>query len=140
MIVVASWLLVVPITAVYVMSDAMSNDNLPPHDISTSYSWWTSDENLIYSDSGFARTHFVKGVRLGCGNIFTAGAYEQQQEPDGPRVCSSVQAPRRIVGVFLLTLGALGLLVALKLPAESEGYGNQYRQPYSQRRLLKRGR
>jgi hypothetical protein len=140
MVVVAAWLLFVPISAVYVTSDISSVDHLPPHDVSTLYTWWTSDESLVYSDAGLTETHVVKGVRLDCGNTFTAGSHEQQQQPDGPLVCAGVETARRIIGLSLITLGVLGLLGAVKLPIEPERYRNQYRQPYRQRRLLKRGR
>jgi hypothetical protein len=79
------------------------------------------------------------GIRLGCGNVFTTGPHEQLQAPEGPLVCSGLQTPRRIIGLSILALGVFGLLVAMKLPAGADRHRSQYRQPYSQRRLLKRG-
>ena len=51
-----------------------------------------------------------------------------------------LDTPRRIIGLSLLGLGVFGLLAAVKLPAKADRQSNRYRQPYSQRRLLKRGR
>jgi hypothetical protein len=142
MIIAAGWLLLVPITAVYVTSDGTSDSDQGPRAISTLYSWSTSDEVLVYSDDGLSKApHVVKGIRLGCGNGFNSGAHEQLlQGSDGPRVCSEIKAPRCILGLSLVGLGALGVLGAVKLPVEPERYRNRYRQPYSQRRVLKRGR
>jgi hypothetical protein len=147
-ILAAVWLLFVPITVAYLTSDA----NPTPRDVSTLYSWWTTEQDLIYSDVMAAdlphlnddvylsADHLAEGYRLNCGNAFTAGPHEQLQQPDGSHVCSSVEGPRRIIGSSLLGLGVLGLLAATKLSAKSDQHRNRYRQPYSQRRLLKRGR
>lgn len=137
-VLVSTWLLLAPITAVYVTSDISSSDHLAPHGISTMYSWWTSDETLVYSDAGFTATHIVKGVRLGCGNSFTVGADEQQQAPDGPSVCAGVERPRRIIGLSTLALGILALITATRLAPEPER--NHYRMPRNQRRTIMRGR
>jgi hypothetical protein len=146
-ILIAAWALLVPITAVYVTSDA----DPAPRDVSSMYSWWTSEQDLVFSDASgvdllhldqsyFDQDHLANGIRLGCGNVFTAGPHEQLEAPDGPLVCSGLETPRRIIGLSLLVLGVFGLLAAVKLPPGTERYRSQYRQPYSQRRLLKRGR
>jgi hypothetical protein len=147
-ILVAAWLLFVPIAVAYVTSDA----DPAPRDVSTLYSWWTSEQDLIYSDitaadlahldedAFLSRDHLAEGFRLSCGNAFTTGPHEQLQQPDGPRVCSGVEGPRRIIGSSLLGLGVLSLLAAIKLPAKRDRNRNRYRQPYRQRRLLKRGK
>ena len=146
LITVAAWVLLVPITAVYMTSDA----DPAPRDVSSMYSWWTSEQDVVYSDATgvdlarldqtyFDQDHLANGIRLGCGNVFTTGSHEQLQEPDGPRVCSGLETPRRIIGLSLAGLGVFGLLAAVKLPAAADRRRNQYVQPYSQRRLLKRG-
>ena len=140
--IVAGWLLLVPITAVYETSDGPSDGDQGTRDIAVLYSWWTDDEVLAYSNDGLSPTpHVVKGIRLGCGNSFTSGAHEQLlQGSDGPRVCSELETSRRIVGLSVAGLGVFGLLGAVKLPVEPDRYRNRYRQSYSQRRALKRGR
>jgi hypothetical protein len=141
-IVAGSWLLLVPITAVYVMNDGTGDVNRGPDSIAVLYSWWTSDEVLVYSDAGLTQTpHVVEGVRLGCGNSFTSGLHEQLVEgAHGPWVCSTVKAPRRILGLVLAVLGMASVLLSSRVPDESARYRNRYRQPYSQRRALRRGR
>jgi hypothetical protein len=145
LVLLATWLLVVPVTAVYI-----STDTGPPREVATVYSWWTSEQDVIYSDArGYDLTHLehyfdqdrlANGIRLDCGNIFGAGRHEKLEAPDGPAVCSRTTTPRRIIGLSLLALGVLALLAAVKLPADSARYSNSYRQPYRQRRLLERGR
>ena len=147
MLLIAAWVLLVPITAVYMTSDA----NPAPREVSSMYSWWTTEQDLVYSDvvgvdlarldhTYVEQDHLANGIRLGCGNVFTTGSHEQLQEPDGPQVCSGLETPRRIIGLSLLGLGVFGLVAAVKLPARADRQSNRYRQPYSQRRLLKRGR
>jgi hypothetical protein len=147
MVTIAAWILLVPITAVYMTSDA----DPAPRDVSSMYSWWTSEQDLVYSDvtgvdltrldqTYFAQDHLANGIRLGCGNVFTTGSHENLQEPDGPRVCSGLEAPRRIIGLSVFGIGVFGVLAAAKLPSAADRRRKQYSQPYSQRRLLKRGR
>ena len=131
----SAWLLLVPITAVYVTSA----DNPAPHDLSTRYSWWTTEQNFRYSDAGLApRPHAVNGIRLNCGNAFTAGPTEQALAPQGPRTRGTVEAPRCIAGLALFAVAVIGLLGTTLLPATGRNLGNRYRQPRSQRRALKR--
>jgi hypothetical protein len=141
MVAAGSWLLLVPITAVYVLDGSTEGGNDRPQSVSVLYSWWTSDEVLVYSDAGPAHAlHVVKGVRLGCGNSLVSGSHEQLVEgSDGPRVCSDIKAPRSIAGLVLAGLGVVGALVSTRVPDEPARYRNRYRQPYVQRRALKRG-
>ena len=133
----SAWLLLVPITAVYVTSA----EDPAPHDVSTRYSWWTTEQNFLYSDAGLApRPHTVNGIRLNCGNAFTAGPTEQALAPEGPRACGTVETPRCIAGLALFAVAVIGLLGITLLPATSRNSGNRYRQPRSQRRALKRAR
>ena len=132
----AAWLLLVPVAAVYVTSA----DDPTPHDVSTRYSWWTTEQNFLYSDAGLApRPHTVNGVRLNCGNAFIAGPAEQALAPEGPRACATVETPRCIAGLALFAVALLGLLGTTLLPTAGGNSGNRYRQPRSQRRALKRG-
>lgn len=146
LVVLAAWLLLVPITVAYLTSDPDS----PPRAVSTMYSWWTAEQDLIYTDpmgsdlnkpGGLTldKTRLIEAYRLNCGNAFTAGPHEQVLDPDGPEMCATVETPRRIIGLSLLGLGVLGLLAAVRLPAEPERYRNRYRLTYQQRRQLKRG-
>jgi hypothetical protein len=147
LVLLAAWLLLVPITVAYQTNEAAA----APRAVSTLYSWWTSEQDLIYTDPtgadlnklggvSLGQTRLIEAYRLNCGNTFTSGAHEQLLEPDGPDMCSSSETPRRIIGLSLLGLGVLGLLAATRLPAEPERYRNRYRLPYRQRRRLKRGR
>jgi len=142
LVLLAAWLLLVPITVAYVTP--------APRAVSTLYSWWTSEQDLIYTDATGADLHKLDGVsldqtrlieayRLNCGDAFTAGPHEQLLQPAGPDMCSSAETPRRIIGLSLFGLGVLGLLAAVRLPAEPERYRNRYRLPHRQRRQLKRG-
>jgi hypothetical protein len=132
----SAWLLLVPITAVYVTSA----DDPAPHEVSTRYAWWTTEQNFLYSDAGLApRAHTVNGVRLNCGNAFTTGSGEGAPAAAGPRACAMVETPRCIVGLALFTVALLGLLGTTLLPAAGDNSGNRYRQPRGQRRALKRG-
>jgi len=134
--VAAAWLLLVPITAVYVTS----TEDPAPHDVSTRYSWWTTEQNFVYSDAGLSPSpHTVNGVRLNCGNVFTVGPAEAALAPEGPRACGMVETPRCIAGLGLFAVAVLGLLGITLLPAAGRDSGNRYRQPRSQRRALKRG-
>jgi len=134
--VVAAWLLLVPITVVYVTSA----EDPAPHDLATRYSWWTTEQNFAYSDSGLAPgAHTVNGVRLNCGNAFSRGPSEPALAPEGPQACSRVETPRCIGGLVAFALALLGLLAASLLPAAGRNSGARYRQPRSQRRALKRG-
>lgn len=142
LVVVAGWLLLAPITAVYVVSNEASASAREPSSISTQYSWWTSDEVLVYSDTVLGQSpHAVKGIRVGCGNSFRSGAHVQfLRDFGGPQACSQVRSPRRSLGLVLLGLGLVGVLVARKLPVASTRHQRRYRQPYSQRRALRRAR
>jgi hypothetical protein len=131
---VAAWLLLVPVTAVYVTSA----DNPTPHDVTSRYTWWTTEENFVYSDAGTSQhTHPVNGIRLNCANVFSIGPHEQAQTPAGPQACATVHTPRCIVALSLFVLALLGLLAIPMLPATTRRSQNRYRQPYSQRRALK---
>ena len=136
-LVASALLLFVPITVVYVTSQ----DDPAPHDISTRYSWWITEQTFVYSDTGTGRqAHLVDGVRLDCANVVRTGSHELAQAPAGPQACAAVQTPRCIVALSLFALGLVGLLGVARIPATSKRYHNRYRQPYSQRRALKRGR
>jgi hypothetical protein len=146
LVVLAVWLLLIPVTVAYQTNEA----DAAPRAVSTLYSWWTSEQDLIYTDTAGADLHkrdgvslgaarLVEAYRLNCGNTFTSGPHEQLLEPDGPQMCSATESPRRIIGLTLFGLGVLGLLAATRLPAEPERYRNRYRLPYRQRRRLKRG-
>ena len=145
-VLIAAWVLFVPVTVVYTTSDA----NPAPREITRIYSWWTTEQDLVYSDpTGADKTspeayiqqnHLTNSIRLDCGNIVGAGPHEQLQKPEGPTMCAQVRKSHRIVGLLLLALGVIGLLTAGRLPAEPEKYRNRYRQSWSQRRLLRRGR
>ena len=155
LVVVAGWLLLVPLTVAYTSSDTVFGPNPGPvvRKVATLYSWWTSEQRLVYTDTTGIDLHqtnptiladdsrLVDAYRLNCGNAFTHGPHEQLLlvKPDGPRICSSVRNPHRIIGLSLFGVGVLALLASLWLPAEPERYRNRYRQPYRQRRLLTRG-
>lgn len=140
LIALAGWLLLVPVTAVYVVT---ARDRTP-HEVSTRYSWWTSDQELIYTESGIPprpaeQAPLVYGFRVSCGTAFTSGAAEAAEQPNGPRVCADVERPRGIGASILLVLGALALVVARRLPVR-RGEPNRYRRPWAQRRALRRSR
>jgi hypothetical protein len=134
--VAAAWFLLVPITAVYVTS----TDAPAPHSVTSRYSWWTSEQNFVYSDAGLSPSpHTVNGVRLNCGNVFTTGPAEAALAPEGSRACGMVETPRCVAGLALFAVAVLGLLGITLLPAAGRDSGSRYRQPRSQRRALKRG-
>lgn len=57
----SAWLLLVPVTVIYVSS----SDGPEPREVSSRYSWWTSEQNLLHSDAVMAsQPHSVNGVRL----------------------------------------------------------------------------
>jgi hypothetical protein len=147
LIVVAAWLLLVPITAVYT-----TNDRHPDRTrlVGTLHSWWTSEQQVVYVDATGVdpplydpnnpeRMPRLNGIRLNCGNTFTTGAHEQAQEPDGQRMCSEAESTRRVVGLTALILGVAAVLGAGKLPSGTDRH-NRYRQPMSQRLALWRSR
>lgn len=135
-VLVSVCLLFVPVTAVYVTS----KDDPAPHDMATRYSWWTSEQNFVYSDTGTGRdVHLVNGIRLDCANVLSTGSHELAA-PSGPQACASVETPRLVGALVLFTLGLVGLLLAARMPARSGRGGDRYRMPRSQRRALKRGR
>ena len=132
---VSTWLLFVPLTAIYVGSA----DRPGPSEVSSRYSWGTTEQNLLYSDSGLEpRPHGVNGVRLNCGNAFTTGPKENAHQPEGPQACAQVEAPRVIVALVLFTLGLLALTVIRRLPASTRSEPDRYRRPYRQRRTQRR--
>lgn len=133
---VAAWLLLVPRTAVY-LKEIFEPD---PYQVSSVYSWWSSDQDLLYSDSEMSQTsgHPVKGIQIDCGNSFTTGEHEQVRDPDGPTACARIEVPRTIVGLALFTLGAFGTAAARWLRG-SRG-AERYAMPYRQRRALRRSR
>ena len=126
---IAVWLLLAPITVVYLTA----REDPAPQRISTLYSWWTADQDFIFSDTGLGQQmHLINGVRLNCGNVFTTGPYERRRAPDGPQACADVETPRCLTGLTLLGAGLVGLLLARQLSA---GPGrNRYSVPYQQRR------
>lgn len=124
-----------PLTVIYVSS----TDGLQPLDVSSRYSWWTSEQNLLYSDAGMAaQPHSVNGVRLNCGNAFTTGRKENDHRPAGPHACAEVETPRGIEALVLFTLGLLALASLSRLPPSARSEPNRYRRPYSQRRTQRR--
>jgi hypothetical protein len=133
----SGWLVLVPVTVVYV-----TGENTPaPQVITTRYSWWTTEQNFVYSDTGTGRQpHLVNGVRLNCSSLLGTGPHENIQAPAGPQACASVQTPRLIGALVLFIIGAAGLPGAAFVPGRSQRERNRYRQPYRQRRALRRGR
>jgi hypothetical protein len=132
---VAAWLMLVPVTVVYLVSQ----DIPAPHQISTRYSWWTWDENLTFVDSATAQgQHLVNGVRLDCGSLFTTGPHESTVLPDGPTACAGVETPRCLFALSLLVLALLAAVASSRVPVTAARYRNQYVQPRAQRRILRR--
>lgn len=135
-VVASAWLLLVPVTVVYVTS----KDHPAPYDIATRYSWWTTEQNFVYSDTGTGQVaHLVNGVRLDCSNIVGTGSHELAA-PSGSDACASVETPRFIASLVLFALGLTGLLVVARVAARPGGYQDRYRMSRAQRRALKRGR
>lgn len=135
-VVASVWLLLVPVTVVYVTS----KDHPAPYDIATRYSWWTTEQNFVYSDTGTGQVaHLVNGIRLDCSNVVGTGSHELAA-PSGPETCASVETPRLIGALVLFALGLTGLLVLPRVPARPDGYQDRYRMSRAQRRALKRGR
>jgi hypothetical protein len=133
---VAAWLLLVPITVVYLVSTEQPD----PYRDSHLYSWWTRDQNLVFSDTGMSGgKHLVQGIRLNCGTPFTTGEYEQSQTPAGPRACAQVEAPRRAIGLCLVAVAAVAA-VATRWRRTRSTDQDRYRMPYAQRRALRRTR
>jgi hypothetical protein len=133
-------LLLVPVTAVYAVTDR----DRTPHEVSTRYSWWTGDQELVYTESGIPplpaeQTPLVFGFRVSCGTAFTPGGAEAAERPNAPQVCADVERPRRVGASILLLLGVLALVVAPR-PRATRGEPNRWRQPREQRRLLRRSR
>lgn len=147
LILAAAWTLLVPVTAVYVTALA----DPKPREVARLYSWWTNDQRIVYSDGSgldlrkltpaeFEKRSVASGFRLDCGNAFGTGPHEQLQKPEGPQVCAEVRSSRRIAGLSLLVAGLIGLIISIKLPAESERRRNRYRRPLSQRLAMWRSR
>lgn len=146
-IVIAAWLLLVPITVAFASSDLKPTPRL----VSTLYSWWTTDQRATFVDySGVDVPKFDPAnvqqlplayvFRLDCGNTFNSGANEQSERIAGPAMCAEAEGSRRIVGLSLLALSLFGSFAAAKLPAESERSRNRYRRPLSQRLAMWRAR
>lgn len=140
LIALAGWLLLVPLTAVYVVTDK----DRTPHEVSTRYSWGTSDQELVYTESGLPpvpsdQTPLIFGFRISCGTAFSVGSAETAERPNGPQVCADIERPRRLSGSILLLLGALAVVVSFRLPA-ARREPNRWRQPREQRRVLRRSR
>lgn len=140
LIALAGWLLLVPLTVAYVVTDR----DRTPHEVSTRYSWWTSDQELVYTEAGIPplpaeQTPLIFGFRVSCGTAFTAGAAEATEGPNASQVCADAERPRRIGAVILLALGAVALVVAFRLPA-ARREPNHWQQSREQRRLLRRSR
>ncbi|MFG2784510.1 hypothetical protein ACGFY7_42620 [Streptomyces prunicolor] len=114
----AGWLLLVPRTASYLVSDEGR-----PYDMSVLYSWDTSDQTLIFPKAFFEEdsadtgesSELVTSVRLDCGTAFTSGENEDARPGDGEEACSEVETPRRFLGLGLVLLGAAGLWSAPRL-------------------------
>lgn len=108
-------LLLLPVTALYYL-----DDNGNPYDVETIYGTRT-DQNLIMPSDLTAPADqpvtLVTSVRLGCGTAFNPGEDETKQGPDGPRACSTAEAPRTIAGWSLAGLGMLGFVTGFKLPS-----------------------
>jgi hypothetical protein len=142
LILLAGWILFVPVTAIY----EVTTDDPAPRDVSTAYSWWTPEQKLIYPNVSASwngpidPANVLEGHRLGCGNSFTTGQHESIEEPSGPAACGAIETPRRVIGIILLVSGALGLIAAIRMRDRFGGRTTRYRQPYSQRRALRRGR
>jgi hypothetical protein len=137
MLAVAAWLLLVPITAVYLTGE----DDPAPRQVESRYSWWTPEQNLLYSDAGMTQhAHLVNGVRLDCGSVLRVGPHVAALAPAGPQACAALQSPRYIVALSLLALGLFGVLGAKVVAAESRLARTRYSQSYRQRRALRRGR
>lgn len=147
LVIAGLWLLVVPVTVVYTTSSSDST----PREVATIHSWWTNDQELMYTDAtgvdlsrlsliSMDQTRLIDAFRLDCGNLFASGPNEKMQAPVGPAMCASVETPRRVIALSLLALGVAAVLVAVKLSDRAESKRDRYRQPYSQRRMLKRGR
>lgn len=131
------WLVLVPVTTEYVTSDTTPT----PRHVATRYSWWTTEQDLVYSDTGPGqRPHFVNGIRLDCSNLLRNGNHELAQAPAGPQGCAETESPRLVAALALFAVGLLALLAMPMVPSVSERYRNSYHQPYSQRRALKRSR
>lgn len=131
------WLALAPVTVVYTTSH-----NAPaPQIIATHYSWSSTEQNFLYSDTGTGRrSHLVDGVRLNCSNLLGTGVNELAHAPAGPRACAAIETPKLIAALPLFTVGVVGLLGAPLIPTRSRQARNRYRQPYRQRRALKRAR
>lgn len=137
----AAWLLLVPITAVYVTSDA----NPAPRDLSSLYSWWTNEQSVIYDDvtgvdlNRANPQRLTEGIRMDCGTALSAGPHERAR-PAGPTVCAELDRPRRVTGLALLVVAILGVALARLVPAESARHRNRYHLSWRHRRRLMRGR
>lgn len=140
LIALAGWLLFVPVSAVY----TVTKEDRTPRNVSTLYSWWTNDQELVYTESGLPprppeQTPLVFGFRISCGTVFSAGAGEAAEAPLGPQVCADVERPRWIGGSILLLLGVAAFVLAQRLPAQG-GEPTRYREPWAQRRARRRSR
>lgn len=144
LVLAAGWIIFVPVTSAFTVG---APDQAPTR-VATLYSWWTSDQELVYSDAthgemshpaaaGPSKDQFVEGYRLDCGNVFTSGPNEQSVGSAGPEACAETELPRKIAGPVLAVLGVLVLLISSRIAACGRP-ANRYRQPYSQRRLLRR--
>lgn len=143
---IALWVLLTPLTASYITSDS----DPQPHDVETTYSWSTSEQDLIFTDaSGYDLSkldsstyldqgRLSEGFRLACGNTLTHGTYEKA-EKGGSEVCSGIDSSRRIAGISLILLGLLAIFAARRLPFEPNKYRSRYQQPRIQRKILRRG-
>ena len=144
LVAVAGWMALAPVSAVYFTSLL----DPTPHQLHTVYSWSTAEQDVLFSDATGAdlahydgdttKTRLTNGMRVACGNAFVAGPHEQEDAPDSPRVCSDIRGHHRVVALILLglaVLAALTPLIARFLPERSD---NHYRQPYAQRRALRR--
>jgi hypothetical protein len=132
----AAWLLFVPLTAIYVSDPA----NPAPHELTSRYSWWTAEQNLLYSDAGpTSNAHQVNGVRLHCGSAFVMGPRVIDHIPDGPQGCAQVKTPRTIAALVVIALCGVVILTLRALPATGRT-ANHYTLSSAERRALRKSR
>jgi hypothetical protein len=108
-----AWLLFVPITVDYTTNDGEVTVS------GTRYTWWAKNNNVSILGALDPNSDDIMSMTLlDCGNSFTSGAYEADNQPDGPAACSDVETPRRFLAIGLAVLGVAGLVVAVRVPAE----------------------
>lgn len=132
----AAWLLFVPLTAISV-SDPVGP---APRELTSRYSWWTSEQDLLYSDAGpTSYAHQVNGVRLHCGSTFVMGPHMIDHIPDGPQARAQVKTPRTLAALVAIGLCGAVVLTLRVLPATGRT-ANRYTLSHAQRRALQKSR